>query len=562
VPSAERETDQPAVVRALADPATYGDRSASVEHVQTHISHVFLAGPWVYKLKKPVTLSFLDFGSIEKRRHFCEEEVRLNRRLAPGVYLGVLPVTVEQDGRIRLGGEGRVVDHVVWMRRLPASRLLPALLDARAARDEHMDALAERLVAFHAAAASGSDVSAHAAPERLAATWESVLTDTARFVGRFVAAEDREILADFGPRFVRTHETLLRARQQSGRIREGHGDLHAEHVCFIEEPANDEQPPPLPAGVYVFDCIEFSRPLRCTDVAAEVAFLCMDLERRGHTDLAQRFAATYAAQAGDGDLLRLLPFYACARACVRGKVEGIKADEDDVEPSERDAAAARARVFFAHALRRAWQTAAPAIVACAGLSGSGKSTLASLLAEATGFTLLSSDVIRTRRADAAATDIGPYGAGRYTAESRAATYAALVAEAGALLAGGQGVIVDATWMRRADRDRLAAEARAQRRSLVYVECRADEAVTRERLEARARTPSLSDARWDTYLEQRAAWEPFREDEACVRVDTGCTPAAARAAALRALWPRIHERAGAARDHRASRGAGLAWSETT
>ena len=549
VRSPERETEQDAVVRALADPATYGDPPASVEHVQTHISHVFLAGPYVYKLKKPVTFPFLDFGSVEKRRHFCEEEVRLNRRLAPGVYLSVLPVTVERDGRIRLDGEGRVVDHVVWMRRLPASRLLPALLDARAVRDEHIDALVERLVVFHAAAPGGADVSAYAAPERLAATWESVLADTAHFVGHFLAAEDREILADFGPRFIRTHETLLRGRQQSGRIRDGHGDLHAEHVCIIEEPAERGQLPPLQAGIYVFDCIEFSRPLRCTDVAAEVAFLWMDLERRGPADLARRFGATYAARAGDGDLLRLLPFYACARACVRGKVEAIKADEDDVESREGEAAGARARVFFAYAIRQAWQTATPSIIACAGLSGSGKSTLASLLAEATGFAHLSSDVIRKRPADAAATAGGPYGAGRYTAESRAAIYAALVAEAGRLIAAGRGVIVDATWMRRADRDRLAAEARAHRRPLVYVECRADEVVVRERLEARDRTTSLSDARWDTYLAQRAAWEPFRDDEAHVEVDTGGTPAAARAAALRALWPRIHGRAGAACDQR-------------
>lgn len=552
------------VVRALADPATYGDCPASVEHIQTHISHVFLAGPWVYKLKKQVTFPFLDFGSVERRRHFCEEEVRLNRRLAPGMYLGVLPVTVEHDGRIRLDGEGRVVDHVVWMRRLPAARLLPALLRAGAVGDELMDALAARLVAFHAAAPSGPDVAAHAAPDRVAGAWEDVLADTSAFVGRLLAAEDLEVLADFGPRFVRTHETLLRARQQSGRIREGHGDLHAEHVCFLAEPATDDDRPPLAAGIYVFDCIEFSRALRCTDVAAEVAFLSMDLERLGHPDLAHRFAAAYAAGAGDHDLLRLLPFYTCARACVRGKVEGLKAGEGDVEPSEREAARGRARTFFALALRHAWQAAGPAVIACAGLSGSGKSTLAGLLAEATGFALLSSDVIRKRRAGPTAAGVTSYGADLYTPESRSATYAALSAEAGALVSAGRGVIVDATWMRAADRDRLALEARARHRPLVYVECRADEAVIRTRLEARAQAPSVSDARWDTYLTQRREWEPFADDDARVCVDTGGGAAAARAAALRALWPQIHRHAypRAERDQRSTGGAGLAWSDST
>ena len=543
MPPPDAETQQNAVVRALADPATYANGPASIEHVQTHISHVFLAGPWVYKLKKPVTFPFLDFGSVEKRRHFCEEEVRLNRRLAPGVYLGVLPVTVERDGRIRLDGEGRVVDHVVWMRRLPADRLLPALLRAGAVGGELMDVLAARLVAFHAEAPSGPDVAAHAAPDRLAVMWEDVLGGTSAFVGRLLAAEDLEILADFGPRFIRTHETLLRARQQGGRIREGHGDLHAEHVCFLAEVASDDDRPPLAAGIYVFDCIEFSRALRCTDVAAEVAFLSMDLERLGHPQLAERFAAAYAAKADDDDVLRLLPFYVCARACVRGKVEGLKAGENEVEPPEREAARERARSFFALALRHAWQAAGPAVIACAGLSGSGKSTLAALLAQATGFALLSSDVLRRHHAGhAAAAGAAPYGAGRYTPEARSATYDALSAETGMLLSNGRSVIVDATWMRRADRHRLAAEARAHRRPLVYVECRADEAVIRTRLEARVRTTSVSDARWDTYLAQRRAWEPFVGGEVHVRVDTGGSTGASRAAALRALWPWIHGQA--------------------
>jgi aminoglycoside phosphotransferase family enzyme/predicted kinase len=537
VPPAERAGgDSEAVVRALADPATYSDASEVVEHVQTHISHVFLTRRWVYKLKKPVTFPFLEFGGVEQRRYFCEEEVRLNRRLAPDVYLGILPVTVEHDGRIRLGGEGRVVDHVVWMRRLPAERLLPALLGAGTEGDAMMDALAARLVAFHAAASSDPDVAAYASPERLAAAWTENLADAARFAGRLLAAEDLEILADFGPRFVRTHETLLRARQQSGRIREGHGDLHAEHVCILAEPAGDGDLPPLAAGIYVFDCIEFSRALRCTDVAAEVAFLAMDLERRGHPGLARRFVAAYAAGAEDHDLARLLPFYVCARACVRGKVEGLKSEEGEVDATEREAARARARTFFALALRQVWQASGPAVVAVGGLSGSGKSTLAAPLAEATGFTLLSSDVVRKQRVGGAAA-ISSYDAGLYTPQARGATYAALCAGVDAELAAGRGVVVDATWMHRADRHRLAAVARGHRRPVLFLECRAEEATIHARLGARTAGASFSDARWDTYLAQRRTWEPFADDEAHHTIDTGS--GGARASALRYLWPWLH-----------------------
>ena len=544
-PSEPDASEQHAVVAALADARTYGD-VGPVEHIQTHISHVFVVGPHVYKLKKPVTFPFLDFGTFEQRRRLCEEEVRLNRRLAPGVYLGVLPVTVGDDGRIRLGGDGRVLDCVVWMRRLPAARLLPALLRAGAVTDTMMDALADRLVVFHAAAPSGPEVAAHAAPERLIAGWRDVLDGLSACVPHLLAAEDLEILVDFGSRFVRTHETLLRARQAGGRIREGHGDLHAEHVCVLESPADDPAGALAP-GIYVFDCIEFSRPLRCIDVAAEVAFLSMDLERRGHPTLGARFARAYAAAAGDPDVLLLLPFYVCARACIRGKVEGLKAAETEVEPADRDEARARARAFFALALRHAWQAAGPAVVACAGLSGSGKSTLAQALADATGFTGLSSDVLRKRGGGKGAAVT--YGAGLYTQEARAATYAALCAATETELAAGRGVVTDATWMRRADRARLAAAARAHRRPLVFVECVADEATIRDRLQARAQAPSLSDARWETYVAQRAAWEPFRDDEPHVRVDTGGAAPAARAAALRALWPWIHGHPAAADDQR-------------
>jgi predicted kinase len=386
-------------------------------------------------------------------------------------------------------------------------------------------------------------VAAHATPERLGATWNDILSGAAAFVGSLLAAEDLDILIDFGPRFLRTHDALLRARLQGGRVCEGHGDLHAEHVCVLAEPAVADDVPPLAAGIYVFDCIEFSRALRCTDVAAEVAFLSMDLERRGHPDLARRFVAAYAARADDHDLERLLPFYVSERACVRGKVEALKSDEQEVDLAERDAARERTRAFYRLAVRHAWQTCGPVVIACAGLSGSGKSTLAAVLADATGFALLSSDVLRkTRTGVAPAAARAVFGAGLYTPQARRAVYAALCTEAGRQLAAGRSVIVDATWIHRRDRNRLAAEARSYRRPLVFIECRANEATIRERLEARAEGQSISDARWETFLGQRGAWESFAEDEAHFSVDTGGGVPAMRAATLGALWSWTHENA--------------------
>jgi aminoglycoside phosphotransferase family enzyme/predicted kinase len=523
-----------AIVRALADPGFHSPRPARVEHLQTHISHVFLAGPYAYKLKKAVRFPFLDFGTVELRRRFCAEEVRLNRRLCPDVYLDVLAVTRDEAGALHLGGPGTAVDHVVRMRRLPADRMLPTLVERDAVGAEAMAALARRLAAFHATAATGPDVAAHAEPEALRRRWADESAAIARFAGSLLAVEDHEVLADFGPAFVGRHDTLLRARLDAGRIREGHGDLHAGNVCLVDTPvAGADGLPPLPAGIYLFDCMEFSHALRCTDVASEVGFLAMDLEARGRPDLGRAFVEAYVEASDDRALEALLPFYAAYRAIVRGKVAALESEEPEVDPAARERAVERARRHLALAVRWAWRADGPAVIACCGLSGTGKSTLAADIAATTGFEPLATDVLRRRSVPAAGP--APYGEGGYTAAARRAVYDALAKEADALLAAGRGVVADATYLHAADRARLAAVAGSHRRPIVFVECAADPDVVRARLARREHGGSPSDARWETYLAQRSEREPFGADEPHVVVDTGERPAAARATAVRALW---------------------------
>jgi aminoglycoside phosphotransferase family enzyme/predicted kinase len=528
------------VVGALEDPRFYPHGPTHIEHLQTHISHVFLAGPYVYKLKKAVRFSFLDFSTPARREHFCREEVRLNQRLCPSVYLDVIPITRDADGRPALRGRGEVLEHVVWMRRLPAERMLTRLVARDLVTQEMIEALAARLAAFHAGAPSGPEIAIHADPERLAARWMENIRGAESFAGSLVAPEDHAVLADFGPTFVRTHETLLRARQQAGRIREGHGDLHAEHVCFVDAPVPaGVDRGPLPPGIYIFDCIEFSQPLRCNDVAYEIAFLAMDLERLERPDLARHLVAAYATAADDPLVSTLLPFYGGHLACVRGKVEALKSIAPDVDAADRAAAEAQARRHFALAVRYAWQAAGPAVIACCGLSGSGKSMLAAELATRMGFVVLSTDVIRRRIAGATEGGAAPYGDGLYSAAAREGVYESLCAAADAALAAGHGVIADATFIREADRGRLATVARRHRLPCAFVECQATEDVVRRRLEVRDEQPSLSDARWDTYLGQRAQFEPLKASEPHVVIDTSGSVEVARAMALRQLWQWRH-----------------------
>lgn len=528
-------SSQDDIVAALANPGFYPHGPPTVEHVQTHISHVFLAGAFVYKLKKAVRLPFVDFSTVEHRRAFCDEEVRLNRRLAPEVYLGVARVTRSRTGGLELDGSGETIDYVVWMRRLPAERVLAALLDTDAVRPDMLDQLAVLLARFHAAAPTGDAVAMHAAPAAIGATWEQTLALAAPLIGTVVAPEAHAILVSLGAWFLARHETLFRERQRGGRIREGHGDLHAEHVYFVDAPVAAPGLTPLAPGVYVVDCVEFSLPLRCTDVASEIAFTMMDLERRGRPDLAHDFVARYVAVTHDASLEALLPFYACYRACVRGAVEGMKSSEPEVPVADREAARERARGYLALALRYAWRTEGPALVVCAGLSGTGKSAIANALAEATGYAHLSSDTLRKRGPHGGTPTTAPYGEALYTPEARAAVYHALYDEAERALRSGRGVIADATFLRRSDRARLARVAADCGRRHVFVECCAPEQLVRARLDARLDSVSESDARWQTYLGQREEREPFGPDESHLVIETEKDLETTRGRVLERLW---------------------------
>ena len=324
----------PPLVAAMMAPGFYRHRPARVELRQTHISYVLLAGAYVYKIKKPVRFAFLDYGTLERRRHFCEEEVRLNRRLAPDVYLGVVPL-IERAGSFELG-EGAVatpgwttVEYAVRMRRLPDDRMLDRLLKAGRVREEDLRAVARRLASFHSAA-STEDAPLFGAPDAVARTLEENFEETEPLVGRTISEPDFAAIRRYSTRFLAENREVFKVRIREGRVREGHGDLRAEHVCLID-------------GVVVFDCVEFSKRLRYCDVSSELAFLAMDLDFLGAPVLARDLIRAYAGATGDETLTALLPFYQCYRAYVRGKVESLKSMEAEVPGGERERAGSAAR---------------------------------------------------------------------------------------------------------------------------------------------------------------------------------------------------------------------------
>lgn len=324
------------LVEALSAPDAYPHAVDDVQIVQTHVAVLFFAADRAYKLKKPVERGSLDYRTLASRRHFCEEELRLNRRLAPRMYRDVVPVARDEDGWISIGGHGSPVDWVVEMVRLPRERMLDALLERGEVDDGALDAIAAVLARFHERAVTGPGVNLHGVSRAVSAAVAANLDQLARAsqaCGGVLSDDVLRFLRERSAGFVRDERDLFERRVAQWHIRDGHGDLHAGNVCL----AGDD--------VLVYDCVEFDPALRCGDVASDLAFLAMDLDHRGHAEAAMRLVRTYADLTSDDELPRLLPFYAAHRALIRAKVGLVAALDEELGASERAGALREARRY-------------------------------------------------------------------------------------------------------------------------------------------------------------------------------------------------------------------------
>ena len=323
----------PELIQALLDPRLYPDSPPKVELVQTQMSFIFLAGDYVYKVKKPVNLGYLDYTTLEKRRFYCQREVELNRRLCPEAYLGVVAIA-RQAGRVSINGSGRPVEYAVKMRRLPQEAMLDVRLARNQATPEMLAAVAQKLARFHEKAETNAAISAFGDLNAISQNTAENFNQTGKYVGTTISPEKCEHIRSFTENFLVQNAPLFRRRVSEGRIRDCHGDLHAAHVCFGN-------------GICIYDCIEFNDRFRYGDVASEVAFLAMDLDHYRRADLSQHFVNAYLTASRDAELKTLLNFYKCYRAYVRGKVEGFKLADPYIPETEKKKILAVARDYFA-----------------------------------------------------------------------------------------------------------------------------------------------------------------------------------------------------------------------
>jgi aminoglycoside phosphotransferase family enzyme/predicted kinase len=521
----------PDPIAALLDPRIYPHPATQVEVIQTHISWVFLAGDVAYKVKKPVDFGFLDFSTLRRRLHCCRQEVILNRRLCPDLYLGVVPIRLV-DGGYRIGGRrGHIVEYAVAMRRLPQDRMLDRLLVTGQATSTMIDAIADTLARFHARSATGPAIARYGSLRAIRRNWVENFDQAAGAVGHTITRFQYAYLHAWVRATLTREHRLFQRRVQEGHVRDGHGDLRASAICVTDR-------------LCIFDCIEFNHRFRYADVAADVAFLAMDLDAHDRPDLAEHFLRRYVADAGDPGLLEVIDFYRCYRAFVRGKVESMRAAEAEVGRAERADARRIARDRFALAVDYAGQRQPPRLLITCGLSGTGKSVVARALAGRDDLVILASDVVRKQLAglDPATHQRRGYQAGIYSPAATRRTYRELLRRGRQLLLAGRSVVLDATFSRREWRTRAATLADQVGALFLCVECRAAEVEVCRRIAERARDPrATSDAGWETYLAQRATFEPVDElsEWQHIVLDTVGAPDAVAATAIREIDARLH-----------------------
>ena len=489
-------------VALLSRPGTYPDRPPAVECIETHISWVFLTERHAYKLKKPVAYDFVDFSTLEARRLACEEEVRLNRRLAPDVYLGVVPLRRDFRGRLTLGGKGTPVEWVVAMRRLPHSQTLESLLRRGLCGPDQVERLGRFLAEFY-----------RQLPPVTVRTEEY-----RRAIEEHVRANAQELLQPrhgLSPQLVRRlHDQQLRylalwpaifdRRVCDGRIVDGHGDLRPEHIYFLPEPV-------------VIDGIEFDRQLRQLDVVDELSFLAMECDQLGAPQVGQRILQHYVRAAGDQPPDSLVAFYKAYRACVRAKVHALRADQTEAPPHEVQLE--RTRRYLELAEKYHPRLGPTWLLVVRGLSGSGKSTVARALAEQLCMECLQTDAVRREMFESQPAP-ADFDQGCYEPQKRQAVYMRLFEQAGQRLAQGLSVILDGTFLSAASRREAVALADRYGAQPVIVVCRCPDMLADQRIARRLESgEALSDARAETRQGQRQLEEPDETPLPTCELDT-------------------------------------------
>ena len=472
------------LVSFLLRPCSYPNRPKLVRLIQTHVSYVFVASPYVYKIKKPVNFGFLDFSTLENRRHFCECEVILNRRLCPQMYLGVIPISLTGGG-LAFGPGEEVVEYAVKMRKLQSRYFMLRLLQQNKVTARDLQRIVITLKRFYETQIPAREVEAWGRIEKLKISTDENFAQTEKYIGLTISRPAFEAIRLYTDVFYSRNAELFESRINAHRIRDCHGDLHLEHIHIA------------PERLSIYDCIEFNDRFRYIDTANDVAFLAMDLDHHGRPDLSRQITAQMADALKDSAMLRVIDFYKCYRAYVRGKVESLHQSSAEVPEPEQIKSRMQAENYFRLALNYAVHGSEPIVLIVMGRVASGKSTLARALGCELGCEVLSSDRTRKELAGVPLYVRGGPAARSwlYSEAMTKRTYKTLLRHARSRIGQGVSVILDATFSRRHHRDELRCLLERMGATYCFIEAQAPEEIVRRRLREReVDSREVSDAR--------------------------------------------------------------------
>lgn len=483
------------ILAFLKDPNSYPHETAKeIKHLETHISHIFLCGEYAYKLKKNLDLGFLDFTSLEKRKFYCEEELRLNSIFAPEIYLEVIPI-YEKDGAFSFHQKGQVVEYLLKMKEFEQDLILSNIVEKGEFTADLFTELAQKLAQIHQKADSNEEISSYASASHIQKIADQNFTQTRKYLGSCISNESFERIREFTLNFIDKNESLFTGRQKSGKIRECHGDLHLNNICLFK------------GKIQFFDRIEFNKEFRNIDVVYDLAFLIMDFHFRKQSGIATRVQNEYFEQTGDYEGAALLSFYACLRAYIRGKVTAFRLDNSENTESEKEAITAEAKAYFELAESYAKSEKAKLWITC-GLSGSGKSTVARRIAAKKPFLIIRSDALRKHITGVPLYEKGPERI--YNSEISRTTYDKLIDLAEYLTGFGVSVLLDAKFDKRKWRSKAMKLAKQKQLDYKIVYCKADPDELKNRLIERS--VDVSDADASLIDQQVRSFEGFSSEE--------------------------------------------------
>jgi len=499
----------------LKQPSFYGPDVDSVNVIQTHISFVGLTGKYAYKVKKPVNFGFLDFSTLEKRKFFCDEELRLNKRLCPDIYLDVIPITKIND-TIELDGNGEIIDYAVKMKEFSQNKIMTSLLKKELISEKIIEKIVDILIKFYSSIKQDKEIDKYGSLISIKQNTDENFEQTKSVVNNTITKENYEYLESVTEKFFQSREQVFNNRILDGRILECHGDLHSGNIVVSD------------SDIFIFDCIEFNKRFRFCDVASDIGFLAMDLDYLNNQYLSSFLIDNYVKKSKDKNVLNVLNFYKCYRAYVRGKVTGFKLSDPNIDKSEKndiistackyfDLATYYAKLFSLDTLKDKKSL----LFFVSGLTGTGKSTVARKISVDYHSYLINTDIVRKKMEGIDIFDRrhDKFDTGLYSPEKMDTIYNKVIDIAEKHLLSGKNVVLDATFTKKKYRDKAFNIGEKNNAKVLNIHCICPDNIVKKRLEDRVKKRSISDGRWEIYKEQKKKYEPIEINDSYIEIDT-------------------------------------------